>query len=369
MYILSSTIVFFTFIFNAISSLFVFYICKYKAREVDIFFSFFISIFYIIIIFTRSGFGVDEPTYRLAYENYLVNPLNFEFEYSFELLYFLFKNLGINAEGFNNSIGFIYIALAWAAVFFSIKSPFRSMCLLFLLFNSVFLDFIFNGYRQGLAFLVFIIAVSLYQKRHVIKSIVFFFFSLGFHWSAAIVIAIFFTSRLTLGIKIKWALYVVMVLNIYIFSVEPAFISVMAKSISSLSLSSDISQKIEFYLMSSKFTIYDMGIIGRMILLLIPSLALILFVVYFYEYIPKIWVNLVVFISFYCIALIEMSYSYRNFYWLIPMAPFIIGVTLDNLIKAGVNISGFVFMFCVIHIALSVMVFYSSPIIPLVFLH
>lgn len=369
MYILSSSIIFFTFVFNAISSIFVHYICKYKAREVDVCFSFFISIFYIIIVFTRSGFGVDEPTYRLAYENYLVNPLDFEFEYSFELLYYLFKYFGINVEEFNNSIGFIYIALAWAAVFFSIKSPFRSMCLLFLLFNSVFLDFIFNGYRQGLAFLVFIIAVSLYQKRQVIKSIVFLFVSLGFHWSVAIVIAIFFISRLTLSIRVKWVLYVVIGLNIYFFLVEPAFISVMAKLMSSLSLSSDFAQKIEFYLLSSRFTMYDMGIIGRIILFLIPLLVLVLFVIYFYEYIPKLWVNLVVFISFYCIALIEMSYSYRNFYWLIPMTPFIIGATLDNLIKAGISISGFTFVFCVIHIALSVMVFYSSPIIPLVFLH
>ncbi|MBO2933393.1 EpsG family protein, partial [Enterobacter sichuanensis] len=154
-----------------------------------------VSASYVLIVFARPGLGVDETTYRVAYETYLSNPNMVEFEYSFKTLFYFFKIAEVTPEVFNNTMCCLYIMLMTILVLFTVQSSFKTLCLLIFLFSAVSLDFIFNAYRQGFAFIFVFASLIFYKGNKRLLSALFIIIAIGFHWSSIFIPMLMFCFR------------------------------------------------------------------------------------------------------------------------------------------------------------------------------
>lgn len=369
MYILKDHTLFLFFILHLALLFLVCFISCRTSKGVDRVGVLTIALSYILIVFTRQGLGVDETTYRIAYESYLADPDSVEFEYSFKFLMYCFQKLAIAPEIFNNLIGCLYILFISLLVLYAVKSPYRSLCILFFLFSAVSFDFIFNAYRQGFAFIFVLASLLAYNSKRISAALIFIIIAVGFHWSSLII------PLLLLGFKLVPAKYVKSILTIVILMTVVGFIFPLGilpslnKILNVIPLKNHYLDKIGFYLTTSESSIYDLNLFGRLPLL-VSTLVILVFCRCCYKNIDFIWVKLITVVGLYCLIFMEMSFSFRNYYWLLPLFPFVMCNALTNYRNSnGTNSKQYVIIVAIGYFLLSILTYYTSPLIPLVFLN
>ncbi|HAW7149579.1 TPA: hypothetical protein JLB60_000307 [Escherichia coli] len=328
-----------------------------------------IALTYLLIVFTRQGLGVDESTYREAYRLYLIDTSSMEFEYSFNFLFYCLKILSVSPENFNNFICSIYVLFVTLLVLKVVDSPYKTLCVLLFLFSSVSLDFIFNAYRQGIAFVfVFSSLLAYYQGRKKIAAF-FIFVAIGFHWSSIIIPSLLLMFRFIPKRTIKIILTGVIILTVIGFVVPLGILPTLKTIMASLIIKSQYIDKIIFYLTISDSSIYDLNFFGRLPLLTNALLLLIICRI-FYRYVDFAFIQLITAVGLYCVIFMEMSFSFRNYYWLFPLLPFLVINVLTNYKKnAHDKTAQILVLILLCHILISFITYYSSPLIPLVFIN
>lgn len=368
MYILQDNNILLFFILHLVLAFFVFMISCRGSNGVDRFGVWVVALSYVLIVFTRQGLGVDETTYRDAYDIYLTNPSAVEFEYAFKFLFYCFKMFSIAPENFNNLICCIYILLITLVILFSVHSPYKSLCLLLFLFSSVSLDFIFNAYRQGFAFIFLFSSLLAYQAGKKKSSLVFMGIAIGFHWSSILIPLLLLSFRLIPKKKVSIILIGMTFLTLLGFVIPLGILPTLKMILSSIPFKNYYFDKISFYLTTSESSIYDLNFFGRLPLLA-NTLLLLVVTWYFRKYIDYIWIKLVTAVGLYCLIFMEMSFSFRNYYWLLPLLPFIACNILTTYRDLGKKDSAqYVAMILLGHIFLSFVTYYTSPLIPFVFM-
>lgn len=327
-----------------------------------------VSASYVLIVFARPGLGVDETTYRVAYETYLSNPNMVEFEYSFKTLFYFFKIAEVTPEVFNNTMCCLYIMLMTILVLFTVQSSFKTLCLLIFLFSAVSLDFIFNAYRQGFAFIFVFASLIFYKGNKRLLSALFIIIAIGFHWSSIFIPMLMFCFRIFSKNRVKQILSIVILLTTVGFIVPLGILSTLNKVLTTIPFKNIYIEKISFYLTTSESSIYALNLFGRLPLL-VNTLLLLVICRLFLKYIDYFWIKLVTAVGIYCFIFMEMSFSFRNYYWLLPFFPFVICNGLTNYRNLnGTNNVQYIMFIISGHIMLSLLTYYTSPLIPLLFL-
>lgn len=323
--------------------------------------------FYGFLVLTRTGYGVDEPTYRLAYESYINSSFSHDFEYSFVALFYVFDFLGIGGGNFNNAIAITYLFLVFIIIANYIKSPYKSLALIFFLFSYISLDLIFNGYRQGLSFLILLFAIFSFNNRQFWLFLIFAFVSIGFHWSASLIVTFFLLSRINFQYGLKSIVTILIFVITVVFFVKPNFIATLVDLLSMFKIDDFVLRKLTFYLESDRGSLYELNFFGRLNNLIMP-LSLLFLVRVFYRIFPVEMVRFVVFLNVYCIMFIEMAYSFRNFYWYLLLLPFFVCHILTTYRVTGQDTRYISAIFCMVHIFTAVLTYYSVEIFSMVFI-
>lgn len=327
----------------------------------------FIMIFvsYILINVFRMGYGVDEPTYLETYKEYLNSGI-LHFEYSFNFMYYTFNWIGISPEFFNKTYSTLFIILSLYVVGKFIDSPYKSLCLIFFLFFSTTLDFVFNAYRQGIAVLFILMSLFSFREKKKVLGAMFFFIGLGFHWSAVVVLLALFIRKF-LAVKVAVKINVLLIVLTIIASFIPLHIIPAISTLLQMTAGSSpyISRAIN-YLNSSEASFYGLNFLGRLPLIVtILSMTLILFI--YRRSIDKYYYTYSIIMLSYCLILLEMSYSFRNYYWILPLYPFLMVGIVKNAPAEVIKNNNLIIMVA-LHIILACAGYYTSGIIPLIYI-
>jgi len=242
-----------------------------------------------------------------------------------------------------------------------------SLCLLLFLFSSVSLDFIFNAYRQGFAFIFVFASLTSYRANRKMIAAILMIAAIGFHWSSLLIPILLMGFRLIPKSKYQLILTVILLFTAIGF-VNPLGILPILKSIlATIPFKNYYFDKVSFYLTTSESSLYDLNIFGRLPLM-VNTLLLLGCCRIFYKYINQYLYRLCVVIGLYCLIFMEMSFSFRNYYWLLPLLSFILSDILINYRNSGkTNTIQFVGIILIGHLILSLLTYYTSPLIPLVF--
>lgn len=364
MYLFSSSVIFLFFLTH-LCLLFIGAVIAYtQSNKTDFWGMSIVIASYITMNFFRTGFGVDEPVYLDAYQDFVRNGTE-HFEYSFNFLYLIFSNLDVSTEFFNKMFSTTFILLVGFVVTICTCRPYRTLTLVFFLFFSITLDFVFNAYRQGMAFLFILLFLHFYNLGRRKKALVWFFIALGFHWSSIVVfLALFLRNFLSMRYTIR--LNLILIIVTFIAAVIPlGIVNIIGDILSIVTLGSPYVTKIMMYLQSPVAYFYDLNMLGRLPLMI--AVLSMLFIIYIYRHvIPKFYYKIIVILMTYCFVFLEMSYSFRNYYWVLPILPFLmanIPSYLNDSNKRKVSIIVMVSL----HIALSITGYYTSGILPLIF--
>lgn len=344
-----------------------YYVCTNKLKYSDYILSIFIVLFFILLVFTRGGLGSDEPTYRNAYIEFLTSTDNIEFEFAYKWLMYIFYSIDIDASSFNNAVCFLYLILTWIVSLVLIRSPYRSLFIMFFLFSSVSLDFLFNVYRQGFATLFVLLTLGLYERNRKLLAVIMSIIAIGFHWTTLVFFIICISSKILKKKSSTYLISIVVTLTILAFIYPLGVLSVLSNILLLLPFESLYIEKINFYLNSGVSTLYDLNVVGRSYIA-INTIAALFFIRIYYNNISPYLINLILFLSIYCLLFIEISYSFRNYYWVFSLFPYIVIFALSNIEQKDCDITPHVLVFCFAHIIMSIVTFYTSPVIPQVFL-
>lgn len=370
MFIFSSPIIFLTYLIYvallacAISAIIL------NNRKFDFLLFCTIAAIYIFFNLIRSGYGVDEPTYSLTYKEY-VQSGRLDFEFAFNFLYYVFSTVGLEPNNFNKAFGCFYVLLSSCVIFTFILPPLRAITLLFFLFFPVTLDFMFNGYRQGVAFLFILSAIFFLNGRRYVYGGLSLIVALGFHWSALIAILVILLQRFITREKITLLsiiVFFVTIVSVVIPLGMLQFFSSILNTFSQLMPDAPIVKKAVLYInandMSKSF--YGLNMIGRFPLVfnIIVFLALIIF---YRKSIPDIFYKYAVLFMLYSSLLLEMAYSFRNYYWVLPMCPFLMILIIESS-NSNNSRKKRVLLFSLLHLLIVVTGYYTSNIVSMIYL-
>lgn len=368
MYIFSDVFMLLSFIVHFCFVVMAYFVCRNKSKELDVVLLLSVGLFYVFLVLSRNGFGVDESTYRNAYESYIASFDSFEFEYSFRFIYYILFCFDVSPNDFNNVICFLYIFFACFVIMKTVQSPYRSLCFLFFMFSSVSLDFIFNAYRQGFSFLSMFLSISLFERNKKSQSLLWLIVAIGFHWSVVIVLMSFVVAKFLPRKDFRWWLSILMLITVVAFTTPIGILAIISDWFTQFSFGSFYADKVQVYLLVEKFTIYDLNFFGRLPFA-INALVLLIFVMVFSRCIAPFWVVFVILLNLYCVLFLEMSYGYRNYYWVTPFFAFLTVFVLEYYERRNLRINMVTGFFCCVHILITLTTYYTSPIIKLVFIH
>jgi hypothetical protein len=333
-------------------------------KSADKFFVIIIATFYLLFNYSRSGYGVDEPTYLETYIDYL-HTNTFYFEYCFNIMYEVFGFLGVTAENFNKIYSSLFIILSLIIIQRNISSPYKSLCLLFFLFFATTLDFVFNAYRQGISFLFVLMALFSIQKDMKVKGTILLVIALGFHWSSIVVfLAVLLQRFLSKRIAIIINLLLIL-LTLVSFFIPLHIVPAMSFMLNHINNGSPYIVRAINYLNSPEASFYGLNFLGR--LPLIASIMSLLIVMYFYKHaVSRFYYNYTMVMMAYCLIFLEMSYSFRNYYWILPLLPFLM-VDIIKHSKCNQERYTNIMIMSLVHIILSIAGYYTSGIIIMIY--
>lgn len=344
-------------------SIFILYVCGRNKKTMDRILTFSMLIFFILIDFYRNGYGVDEPSYYKTYIEFRQNAGSFPFDFSFYAIYYLLDFIGVPSDYFNKTITFIYLLILYGAVSKVTKENFRSLHFLLLSFSYVSLDFMFNAYRQGFSFLFLYIAINEYLNGRLVKGSLWAAISAGFHWSSIIVVLLYFCSKL---IREKQSYYLILLLFpfVLISMFTPLGVLKYAEMlINILPVGDGFISHLNAYLDASNVadsSMYSLNIFGRFPLA-ISVVGSLLFILLCYDrFNDKRIIPLMALLLIYCLLFMEMAYSFRNYYWMLPFLALIMVnyCSVTNGRDRTKRIATILF----IHLIISIPTFYTSGI-------
>lgn len=322
-----------------------------------------IATIYVFFSLIRSGYGVDEPTYLLTYKEYLQSG-ELYFEFAFNFLYSLFSFLGVEPEYFNKIIGLLFVLFICWIVSTFIRPPLRSLALLFFLFSPVTLDFVYNGYRQGFALLFVLTAVLFFDSRRYARGFLCLIAAVGFHWSAIIAASILLLQRFMSRRKIKTLSFILLFFSL-IAIVTPLGIlglfSDLLEPFRQVFPDSLVVKKAILYINANDIekSFYGLNFFGR--LPLSVSIVSFLFVLILYENcFSDVIYKYSVLVMSYALLLLEMSYSFRNYYWVLPLLPLLMICVLERRCD---NVAFTVPLIVILNVLVVVTGYYTSDII------
>ncbi|EQA1694345.1 EpsG family protein, partial [Enterobacter hormaechei] len=227
------------------------------------------------------------------------------------------------------------------------------------------LDFIFNAYRQGLAFLFVALSLSYFSKNRKKISLLMFIIGLGFHWSS-IIVAMAVLARRFISLRLAIRLNVIILVLTLVAAIVPLKIIPFISSVLLLgSFGSPYVLKITHYLDSPIAYFYDLNMLGRMPLIM-TVIATLTYIYIYRRVIPVFYYKLVIILMLYCLLFLEMSYSFRNYYWVLPVLPLIMANT-PAFLKGNNEKKSALFLALLFHIILSITGYYTSGIMPMIF--
>lgn len=300
-------------------------------KFIDIGTSIAILIVSFLLILFRDGLGPDEPVYLDIYTLFIDGRGDFPFDYSFYALYWLFDLMSVSKNYFNNFISSIYILLVYLTVFKIIRVNAKSIVLLIALFSAVSIDFYFNAYRQAYSSVFLILSLYSLSRKNYITFFTLAIISIGFHWSVVIVYVFFFLSRV-LKEKIIYNLIIsVFLLGFCAIFINFNVLKLIHYILNFMPFSGELLTKVQFYINSSGgHSFYDLNLMGRLVFMF-PVQILLLFVLIYFDKVKEMF--FLPFISLwgaFCIALLDMQYGFRNYYWVLIFFPFLFSIFVDS---------------------------------------
>lgn len=361
MYIFNNINLFQYFICSSLLFTLSFFALYYKSKELDVFVSFLTFIVFLIFLVSRTGLGVDELTYRLEYSGFNYDYSDFKFEYGFYALFSLFKYLGVSIGAFNLFFTILFLSLTCLVVY-KVESKYRSIVILSLFFSSVYIDLIFNAYRQGAA-VIFVICMAYYFTRgQKVKFIISAFFAIGFHWSSVLILLFLLLSRFLSHRVCKAILVTLAIGHACVVFVKLDVISVIPidifDSLGVPTLSNAINAYLNLKLDGNTF--YDSNFAWKLIAI-IPILSSIIITLHMYNN-DVLYVKVFTVTMMYSFLMIGMAYGFRNYYWALPFFSFMLPGLLND---AGPKRLALVYIYLIIF---SFFGFYYSSIIPMIYL-
>lgn len=294
-----------------------------NSRCIDITNLVFISLFFVVFIFNRNGFGVDEPVYLDYYVSYS-NSAEFPFGFSFEFLYLALINMGVGYNSFNDVICLLYFFITLILVFVFVSENNKSFILISFLFTSVSIDLSFNTYRQAFAVLFYIFSLFSFINKRFFYGLVLSLISCGFHWSVAILFLLFMLSRFiseTLSFKLLLLSFLLHICSLFF---DMSLMSVWRLITSFLPNDFPFMFAVERYIDKDANLFFSSSLLARLSLL-IPVLFLLIWSILCFNRICNRWIlPLVAIISLFAFLFLGMPYSFRNYYWLLPLFPFLL---------------------------------------------
>lgn len=323
-----------------------------------------VGLVYIALNYTRTGLGVDEPVYLEAYKDYIQLGI-LHFEYSFNAVYYLLSLADVEPLYFNRILSTLFILISIVVILKCVAKPYQTLGLVFFLFFSITLDFVFNAYRQGFAFLFVALSLHYFSENRKKKSALMFLIGLGFHWSS-IVVAIAILVHRFISLRLARRLNVVVLLLTSVAAVVPLkIIPFVSAVLLAGSFGSPYALKVIHYLDSPIAYFYDLNMLGRLPLM-IAVITTLIYVFIYRNIIPVLFYKVIIILMLYCLLFLEMSYSFRNYYWVLPFLPLLMA-NMPCFVKNNNERKSALVIALLFHLILSITGYYTSGIMPMIF--
>lgn len=367
LYILDDFVLLLMFIIQICFFVISYYVTTRNIRHADTVISFILFLFFTILVLARPGLGSDEPTYRDAYILYKDYPNSVDFELGYKFLMQVLLYFNVDAIDYNNTVSIIYLFLVFLFSVTMIPPPYRLLYLSLFLFSSLSLDFMFNVYRQGLSSIIVLFSIGFFLRKSRVVALVTAILATCFHWSAIIFYTVFVISFFLLCLNSKKSYSLLIVLTFIAFMQPLGIVDALFSFIDAMSFESLYVEKIHFYLNSGVASFYELNIVGRTYV----GLNIIFSLVWcrlFYNYIPPFFSSLSLLLAAYGLIFLEMSYSFRNYYWLLSLFPLLVIMSLSRMSSVPKAKNKIIMLVCALAVMLSIPTFYTSTIIKQVFL-
>ncbi|PMG83499.1 hypothetical protein BCU81_15055 [Vibrio breoganii] len=258
-----------------------------------------------------------------TYEGIVYGFNNFDFGYSFYLVYKVLYELGVPADTIPSVIPILMLMSFSFAYILMFKTPnLMAFSLIASVFSFVGFDLFFNLYRQGFATPFLILSIYYLNKSHHKAGLLYSIIAIGFHWSCILLYMLWIVSRLFSREQGKILLNVSIFLSVTLFFFNAGITQFLYDIAKHLPLPNEFKVKIDFYLNYVEANYYELNYMGRAIYL-IPTL-LCLGLVYRLYYLNVNLAKFLTILSLYCITFLGMNYGFRNYYWLFVFLPVVV---------------------------------------------
>lgn len=349
----------------SILSLFSLFVARnYSIKTLDNIIFFMIMAFFLILNFSRDGLGPDEPAYLEVFVAYKTEPSNFEYSFSLQAVYYIFEGLGVKNSFFNKWFVVLYLLSVVGTVCLLVRRPHKAIVLFAFLFSAVGADFAFNAYRQGFAICALMISLYFFGKKRYVLFLIFSMVGYGFHWTILIPYALFIAGQLISEKNILRLLYLGLFFHIVGMFINFQFLETVASLGRMLPSGGFLFGKIYSYIINGSNSFYDNNIFGKL-RFMIPIFACYLMAIYNFNDLKKhAWFPMFTLLGLYSLLLIDMAYSFRNYYWFTPFFPFLLTNFYSN--QTGkLKLSALAyFLYILIWAFLG---FFSSSVMPMLF--
>ncbi|HHA2290160.1 TPA: EpsG family protein [Enterobacter ludwigii] len=319
------------------------------------------DVVFLFIVFTIAVFfhGLRAPKatdLEVYYENFksLTSFAEFAWGYSFYIVYYLISFFTSDIEGFVFGSSFILLFFFLLAIFLIVNGQCKSLVFLIFILSPSFTDMAFNTLRQGMAIPFLVLSIYYLYYKKILLSLSLIIISAGFHWNAPLiyifaVLALFIFKK---NLKYFPSLLIIMAIVSVYYNLDLARQALKLFSFSN-TISVALQAKIDAYLNAGVdgLNYYELDIPRR----IFSIMELIFYIFVLRQYSMKGVKNIThtrshvenyMFICFlisclYSISLISMTWYFRNFYWALGIAPFLLGVFLSKpdlyLVKNKIN--------------------------------
>ena len=157
-----------------------------RVKSIDI--SILIAIFFVFFIGVRDPYGIefgDSQTYTRGYIDNMGLPFTWDWgtnNFLYDNIFLLFSSKVIPIEYFYLFIAFVYFGGIWLCCKIAFPKDTLPSFIVYLAGFSTY-SYSINGIKAGAAAALFLIAITLHEKKNLVLTIGFLFLSLGFHHS------------------------------------------------------------------------------------------------------------------------------------------------------------------------------------------
>ncbi|WP_426724121.1 hypothetical protein [Enterobacter cloacae complex sp. 339J8] len=324
-----------------------------------------VGLVYIALNYTRTGLGVDEPVYLEAYKDYIQLGI-LHFEYSFNAVYYLLSLADVEPLYFNRILSTLFILISIVVILKCVAKPYQTLGLVFFYF---FLSLL-------ILFSMLIGKVLLFYSWHYLciifqtigKKNQHLCFSLGLVFIGhPLSLLLSFSAARFISLRLARRLNVVVLLLTSVAAVVPLkIIPFVSAVLLAGSFGSPYALKVIHYLDSPIAYFYDLNMLGRLPLM-IAVITTLIYVFIYRNIIPVLFYKVIIILMLYCLLFLEMSYSFRNYYWVLPFLPLLMA-NMPCFVKNNNNERKSALVIALLfHLILSITGYYTSGIMPMIF--